>query len=236
MIKVSVMYPNTPGARFDHAYYKDKHMPLLKTRMAMRANPIRSTRGSRVEPLARQRPMSACVTSSATRSRRSRKPLGRTPGDHGRHQELYRPRSGHADQRSRRRLTRCFVGWAKARKRRAHQSQAALEWWARFALPTLQFYDFSKPCIWRRYKGSRERAPCHIQLNRGLFGRFARTVAEALMPKITIVETGVISPKTRARHGSFPQMFERMISEADASASFATVRLMDGEALPDRKP
>src|ERR1700704_936273 len=53
------------------------------------------------------------------------------------------------------------------------------------------------------------------------------------MPKITIVETGVVSPKTRARHGSFPQMFERMIGAADASASFATVRLMDGEALPD---
>ena len=30
MIKVSVMYPNKPGARFDHAYYRDKHMPLLK--------------------------------------------------------------------------------------------------------------------------------------------------------------------------------------------------------------
>jgi len=53
------------------------------------------------------------------------------------------------------------------------------------------------------------------------------------MPKITIVEAGVISPKTRARHGSFPQMFERMIGEADASASFATVRLVEGEALPD---
>lgn len=33
MIKVSVMYPNTLGARFDHAYYRDKHMPLLKDRM-----------------------------------------------------------------------------------------------------------------------------------------------------------------------------------------------------------
>jgi GMP synthase-like glutamine amidotransferase len=53
------------------------------------------------------------------------------------------------------------------------------------------------------------------------------------MPKITIVETGVISPKNRARHGSFPQMFERLLGAADASASFATVRLMDGEALPD---
>jgi uncharacterized protein (TIGR02118 family) len=33
MIKVSVMYPNTPNARFDHEYYRDKHMPLLKARM-----------------------------------------------------------------------------------------------------------------------------------------------------------------------------------------------------------
>lgn len=33
MIKVSVMYPNTPGARFDHDYYREKHMPLLKARM-----------------------------------------------------------------------------------------------------------------------------------------------------------------------------------------------------------
>ena len=33
MIKVSVMYPNTPGGRFDHAYYRDRHMPLVKSRM-----------------------------------------------------------------------------------------------------------------------------------------------------------------------------------------------------------
>ena len=33
MIKVSVMYPNTPGARFDHVYYRDKHMPLVQARM-----------------------------------------------------------------------------------------------------------------------------------------------------------------------------------------------------------
>ncbi len=33
MIKVSVMYPNAPGARFDHDYYRDKHMPLIKKRM-----------------------------------------------------------------------------------------------------------------------------------------------------------------------------------------------------------
>lgn len=29
MIKFTVMYPATPGARFDHDYYRDQHMPLL---------------------------------------------------------------------------------------------------------------------------------------------------------------------------------------------------------------
>jgi uncharacterized protein (TIGR02118 family) len=33
MIKVTVMYPNTAGARFDHLYYRDQHMPLVKSRM-----------------------------------------------------------------------------------------------------------------------------------------------------------------------------------------------------------
>lgn len=33
MIKVSVMYPFEAGARFDHDYYRDKHMPLVKARM-----------------------------------------------------------------------------------------------------------------------------------------------------------------------------------------------------------
>ncbi|HUO80022.1 MAG TPA: EthD family reductase [Steroidobacteraceae bacterium] len=33
MIKVSVLYPNAPDARFDHDYYRDRHMPLVKARM-----------------------------------------------------------------------------------------------------------------------------------------------------------------------------------------------------------
>lgn len=33
MIKVSVMYPASPGARFDHDYYRDKHLPLVKEKM-----------------------------------------------------------------------------------------------------------------------------------------------------------------------------------------------------------
>ena len=33
MIKVSVMYPYSEGARFDHAYYRDRHMPMMKARL-----------------------------------------------------------------------------------------------------------------------------------------------------------------------------------------------------------
>ncbi|WP_372372378.1 EthD family reductase [Xanthomonas sp. NCPPB 1638] len=33
MIKVSVMYPNRKGARFDHSDYRDRHMPLVSARM-----------------------------------------------------------------------------------------------------------------------------------------------------------------------------------------------------------
>src|SRR5262245_27511024 len=33
MIKVSVMYPGRSDARFDHGYYRTKHLPLIKSRM-----------------------------------------------------------------------------------------------------------------------------------------------------------------------------------------------------------
>jgi len=34
MIKVSVLYPNAPGARFDMNYYLSRHMPLVRERCA----------------------------------------------------------------------------------------------------------------------------------------------------------------------------------------------------------
>lgn len=33
MIKVNVMYPYREGARFDHAYYRERHMPMVKARL-----------------------------------------------------------------------------------------------------------------------------------------------------------------------------------------------------------
>lgn len=33
MIKISVMYPNSPDAHFDAAYYRDQHMPMVKRLM-----------------------------------------------------------------------------------------------------------------------------------------------------------------------------------------------------------
>ncbi|MES2258210.1 MAG: EthD family reductase [Pseudomonadota bacterium] len=34
MIKVSVLYPNTPGSTFDMDYYCEKHMPMVHEKMA----------------------------------------------------------------------------------------------------------------------------------------------------------------------------------------------------------
>ena len=33
MIRVTVLYPNTPGARFDHESYAGKHLDLVKERL-----------------------------------------------------------------------------------------------------------------------------------------------------------------------------------------------------------
>ena len=33
MIKVSVMNPKTPGHKFDHAYYANHHMPMVKRKL-----------------------------------------------------------------------------------------------------------------------------------------------------------------------------------------------------------
>ena len=46
MIKVSVMYPHKPGAKFNHAYDRDTHMPLVKERMGGKLKYYTIDRGS----------------------------------------------------------------------------------------------------------------------------------------------------------------------------------------------
>ncbi|TPQ33195.1 glutamine amidotransferase [Bradyrhizobium guangdongense] len=53
------------------------------------------------------------------------------------------------------------------------------------------------------------------------------------MARITIIETGHVPKKYRERHGSFPDMFERMVRAADPAATFDVVSIPDGGALPD---
>lgn len=53
------------------------------------------------------------------------------------------------------------------------------------------------------------------------------------MPHITIIETGLVSPANRERHGTYPQMFEAMIAAENPSATFDTVSIPAGEKLPD---
>lgn len=53
------------------------------------------------------------------------------------------------------------------------------------------------------------------------------------MPRITIVEAGLVLPQLRGRHGSYPEMFGRMIGAADPSIDLNTVSVVNGEPLPD---
>jgi GMP synthase-like glutamine amidotransferase len=53
------------------------------------------------------------------------------------------------------------------------------------------------------------------------------------MSRVTIIETGLVSLKNRELHGSYPQMFERMIGAADANVAFDTVSIPAGDPLPD---
>jgi GMP synthase-like glutamine amidotransferase len=53
------------------------------------------------------------------------------------------------------------------------------------------------------------------------------------MARITIIETGLVPQAYRERHGSFPDMFERMVRAEDPAAAFDVVSIPKGEALPD---
>jgi GMP synthase-like glutamine amidotransferase len=48
---------------------------------------------------------------------------------------------------------------------------------------------------------------------------------------MTIIETGLVSPH-RQRHGSYPEMLERMIRAEDPSIAFDVISIPNGHALP----
>jgi uncharacterized protein (TIGR02118 family) len=50
MVKASVMYLYSPGARFDHEYYRDKHMPMVKARMGAACKSYTIEKGLAGEP------------------------------------------------------------------------------------------------------------------------------------------------------------------------------------------
>ena len=101
MIKVSVMYPNTPGARFDHEYYRDKHMPLVKARLGDGCKFYTVDKGlAGGAPGAPATYVGMCHI-YADSVEAFQKGFGpHATGDHGRHSELHRPESGDTDQRS----------------------------------------------------------------------------------------------------------------------------------------
>ena len=104
MIKVSVMYPNTPGARFDHEYYRDKHMPLVKARMGESCKYYTVDKGlAGGTPGAAATYVGMChIFCDSVEAFQSRLRPARQ-GDHGGHSELHRSHAGDPDQRSRRR-------------------------------------------------------------------------------------------------------------------------------------
>lgn len=53
------------------------------------------------------------------------------------------------------------------------------------------------------------------------------------MTTITIIETGLVPQRHREQHGSFPDMFARMIRAGESRAAIETVSIPKGDALPD---
>ena len=116
MIKVSVMYPNKSGARFDHEYYRDKHMPLVKSRMGDSCKYYTVDKGiAGGAPGAPATYVGMCHIFCDSVEAFQRLWSARER-NHGRHSKLYRPDSRHSDQRSRRRVTPRSRAFATARR------------------------------------------------------------------------------------------------------------------------
>ena len=124
MIKVSVMYPNAPGARFDHEYYRTKHMPMVKNRMgeSLKYYTVdKGLAGGAPGAPATYIAMGHLFCDSTEVFRQGLRTA--REGDPGRHSELHRPDPGHTDQRSHRRLERSGLAPHSAASRRTPSSR-----------------------------------------------------------------------------------------------------------------
>ena len=50
MIEITILYPNRPGSRFDHAYYESKHIPLALELLGPAVKGVTVTRGVTAGP------------------------------------------------------------------------------------------------------------------------------------------------------------------------------------------
>jgi uncharacterized protein (TIGR02118 family) len=74
MIKVTVMYPYTEGARFDHVYYRDQHMPMVKARLAVPAPTTPSKKALPAEHQVHRPPSWRCARSFVIRPKATKPP------------------------------------------------------------------------------------------------------------------------------------------------------------------
>ena len=101
MIKVSVLYPNTAGCKFDMSYYLDKHMPMVQQklgpackRMAVEEGIAGGMPGTPATYVAMGHLYFETADSFQTAFRAAR------AGDTGRHSELHQYPADDSDQRS----------------------------------------------------------------------------------------------------------------------------------------
>ena len=79
MINVSVMWPKSDDATFDHDYYLQTHIPMLVELLGDTLKKVEVDRGSAGSSPGRRRPTSQSLTCTSTRLVTSRRPLALTP-------------------------------------------------------------------------------------------------------------------------------------------------------------
>ena len=101
MIKVSVLYPNRPGAKFDMTYYCEKHIPMVQQKLGAACKQVAVEHGT--AGMAPGSPpafiaMGHLYCDSVAAFQTAFAP--QCAGNHGRHSQLHRHRTDNSDQRS----------------------------------------------------------------------------------------------------------------------------------------